>query len=105
MTQDSCQISIADSYSDGYHHAGGANKTDAALTTARTAAAAPSNESAGGYGGAKMPAGWVAVESDRSSFQHGLDPRFTFENFVVGKPNELAFAAAPSGCRIANRCL
>ena len=24
----------------------------------------------------------------------GLDPRFTFENFVVGKPNELAFAAA-----------
>ncbi|MCA3248982.1 MAG: chromosomal replication initiator protein DnaA [Holosporaceae bacterium] len=94
MTQDSCQISIADSYSDGYHHAGGVNKTDAALTTARTAAAAPSNESAGGYGGAKMPAGRVAVESDRSSFQHGLDPRFTFENFVVGKPNELAFAAA-----------
>ena len=25
---------------------------------------------------------------------HGLDPRFTFANFVVGKPNELAFAAA-----------
>jgi chromosomal replication initiator protein len=24
----------------------------------------------------------------------GLDPRFTFENFVVGKPNELAYAAA-----------
>ena len=23
-----------------------------------------------------------------------LDPRFTFENFVIGKPNELAFAAA-----------
>ena len=23
-----------------------------------------------------------------------LDPRFTFDNFVVGKPNELAFAAA-----------
>ena len=22
-----------------------------------------------------------------------LDPRFTFENFIVGKPNELAFAA------------
>jgi chromosomal replication initiator protein len=31
---------------------------------------------------------------DRRFFQHGLDPRFTFENFVVGKPNELAFAAA-----------
>ena len=25
---------------------------------------------------------------------HGLDPRFTFSNFFVGKPNELAFAAA-----------
>ena len=25
---------------------------------------------------------------------HGLDPRFTFSNFIVGKPNELAFAAA-----------
>lgn len=36
-----------------------------------------------------------------------LDPRFTFENFIVGKPNELAYAAArrvaeakeaPAGC-------
>ncbi len=25
---------------------------------------------------------------------HGLDPRYTFENFVVGQPNELAYAAA-----------
>ncbi|WP_207480692.1 chromosomal replication initiator protein DnaA [Arenibaculum pallidiluteum] len=30
---------------------------------------------------------------DRDAFAH-LDPRFTFENFVVGKPNELAHAAA-----------
>ncbi len=29
-----------------------------------------------------------------SDFGAPLDPRFTFENFVVGKPNELAFAAA-----------
>ena len=29
-----------------------------------------------------------------NSFGAPLDPRFTFENFVVGKPNELAFAAA-----------
>ena len=28
------------------------------------------------------------------SSTHGLDPRFTFSNFFVGKPNELAFAAA-----------
>ena len=29
-----------------------------------------------------------------SDFGAPLDPRFTFDNFVVGKPNELAFAAA-----------
>jgi chromosomal replication initiator protein len=31
----------------------------------------------------------------------GLDPRFTFENFIVGKPNELAHAAAR---RVAEAC-
>ena len=31
---------------------------------------------------------------DRGDFAGRLDPRFTFENFVVGKPNELAHAAA-----------
>ncbi|MGE4218259.1 MAG: chromosomal replication initiator protein DnaA [Alphaproteobacteria bacterium] len=30
----------------------------------------------------------------RDEISASLDPRFTFENFVVGKPNELAFAAA-----------
>mgnify|MGYP001464267822 FL=1 len=39
------------------------------------------------------------VRSNQSSnypneFGAPLDPRFTFENFVVGKPNELAFAAS-----------
>ena len=29
-----------------------------------------------------------------SDFGAPLDPRFTFDNFVVGKPNELAFAAS-----------
>src|SRR5690606_11855031 len=29
-----------------------------------------------------------------SSISAPLDPRFTFDNFVVGKPNELAYAAA-----------
>ena len=34
-------------------------------------------------------------ESGKSTeFEAPLDPRFTFGNFVVGKPNELAFAAA-----------
>ena len=32
--------------------------------------------------------------SSSTDFGSPLDPRFTFENFVVGKPNELAFAAA-----------
>ncbi len=32
--------------------------------------------------------------SDLDSVSAPLDARFTFENFVVGKPNELAFAAA-----------
>ena len=35
-------------------------------------------------------------QANNSTYDFGapLDPRFTFENFVVGKPNELAFAAA-----------
>lgn len=33
---------------------------------------------------------------DQDDFASFLDPRFTFENFVVGKPNELAYAAALS---------
>jgi chromosomal replication initiator protein len=38
----------------------------------------------------------VDVLEDEEEFTIGspLDPRFTFENFVVGKPNELAYAAA-----------
>ncbi|MGE0713826.1 MAG: chromosomal replication initiator protein DnaA [Alphaproteobacteria bacterium] len=32
--------------------------------------------------------------ADRGEFGGRLDPRFTFEHFVVGKPNELAHAAA-----------
>lgn len=32
--------------------------------------------------------------SENRDFTTQLDPRFTFDNFVVGKPNELAFAAA-----------
>lgn len=37
------------------------------------------------------------TSSDKGSIEYidsALDPRFTFENFVVGKPNELAYAAA-----------
>ena len=43
--------------------------------------------------GANVPATAPSVE-ERDSFGGLLDPRFTFENFVVGKPNEFAVAAA-----------
>jgi chromosomal replication initiator protein len=33
-------------------------------------------------------------QQDETLFEAPLDPRFTFENYVVGKPNELAYAAA-----------
>lgn len=34
------------------------------------------------------------LERDGNVIGAALDPRFTFENFIVGKPNELAYAAA-----------
>ncbi|HVY11976.1 MAG TPA: chromosomal replication initiator protein DnaA [Alphaproteobacteria bacterium] len=34
------------------------------------------------------------LTSDREDLSSPLDPRFTFDSFVVGKPNELAYAAA-----------
>ena len=36
----------------------------------------------------------TAREEERRDISAPLDPRFTFDNFVVGKPNELAYAAA-----------
>ncbi len=39
----------------------------------------------------KMPA---QAAGNAGSDEAPLDPRFTFDNFVVGKPNELAYAAA-----------
>ncbi|PWC32552.1 chromosomal replication initiator protein DnaA [Azospirillum sp. TSO35-2] len=48
------------------------------------------------YGGAsdESPNAVPTILEDRSDLSAALDPRFTFENFVVGKPNELAHAAA-----------
>jgi len=54
-------------------------------TVARTRSR-PETADSGLYGG-----GGAAGQRDISA---PLDPRFTFENFVVGKPNELAYAAA-----------
>src|SRR5690349_17330458 len=41
------------------------------------------------------------IADDRWQLSGGLDPRFSFENFIVGKPNELAHAAAR---RVAEGC-
>jgi len=40
------------------------------------------------------PPGPPDIAEDRGHLSAPLDPRFTFENFIVGKPNELAHAAA-----------
>lgn len=51
----------------------------------------------GGRGRAGSPAAKplsATSTGDRADFGAPLDPRFTFANFVVGAPNELAFAAA-----------
>ena len=40
------------------------------------------------------PAGRVAGPAELAEFSAGLDPRFTFDTFIVGKPNEFAVAAA-----------
>jgi chromosomal replication initiator protein len=46
------------------------------------------------------PAMAIEISEDKTHFA-ALDQRFTFENFVVGKPNELAHAAAR---RVAEAC-
>ncbi len=38
--------------------------------------------------------GAASVADDIGRYKSSLDPRFTFENFIVGKPNEFAHAAA-----------
>ncbi|MEZ5826343.1 MAG: chromosomal replication initiator protein DnaA [Geminicoccaceae bacterium] len=52
-------------------------------------------EGAGGRGraGYRAPSA-VEIPPDIDEFTASLDPRFTFEAFVVGKPNEFAVAAA-----------
>jgi chromosomal replication initiator protein len=44
----------------------------------------------------------IVTADEKGDISAPLDPRFTFENFVVGKPNELAHAAAR---RIAESCV
>ena len=48
------------------------------------------------------PAGPPDIAEDKGQLSAPLDARFTFENFVVGSPNELAHAAAR---RVAEACV
>jgi chromosomal replication initiator protein len=63
----------------------------AAADPAQAPASAPTS-------GVVMSANWQSSANDtvEADLQIGaaLDPRYTFENFIVGKPNELAHAAA-----------
>lgn len=60
-------------------------------SAARDAAGPAADKVAGATELTGTDAGLYEVGSDISA---PLDPRFTFDNFVVGKPNELAYAAA-----------
>ena len=61
----------------------------------------------GDVGETQAPAGLAEpsleaeIGDDKGLLSAPLDPRFTFDNFVVGKPNELAHAAAR---RVADAC-
>ncbi|HEV2336578.1 MAG TPA: chromosomal replication initiator protein DnaA [Stellaceae bacterium] len=58
-------------------------------------------EPSGAAPAADDPASPGEIADDRGYLSAPLDPRCTFENFVVGKPNELAHAAAR---RVAEAC-
>jgi chromosomal replication initiator protein len=66
------------------------------MTAARAEAALTVGASAAMHASASQAAASQAAasQSGGASISAPLDPRFTFDNFVVGKPNELAYAAA-----------
>jgi chromosomal replication initiator protein len=61
-------------------------------STRRAASEGSATEGSGN--GEEVPPAEVAVMPPREGLGGQLDPRFTFEAFVVGKSNELAYAAA-----------
>ena len=69
------------------------------VTPVREAARAA--EVFGAPGAAAEPANSSEIADDKGYLSAPLDLRFTFENFIVGKPNELAHAAAR---RVAEAC-
>ena len=65
-----------------------------AATVEIAVAASPAAPAGAGDRVAPDAPGRVAGGPGQPGIELELDPRFTFENFVVGKPNELAYAAA-----------
>ncbi|MBT0957410.1 chromosomal replication initiator protein DnaA [Alphaproteobacteria bacterium KMM 3653] len=68
----------------------GAHRLD--FSVAEAATAAPNNTNATPPPAARIAAAAAAAEKDQPSAS--LDARFTFDSFVVGKPNQLAYSAA-----------
>jgi len=64
------------------------------MKAARDRDSATSAKAAPAVSAASMAEPAVAGNGSGSGISAPLDPRFTFDNFVVGKPNELAYAAA-----------
>lgn len=60
-----------------------------------TASAVPNSFAAPGISAAPQIEIQESIEAiEKDDLSAALDPRFTFDNFVVGKPNEFAYAAA-----------
>jgi chromosomal replication initiator protein len=74
---------------------------DPAVASAATLLSTEPPHIAGLSVAAAEPLGPVELAEERGQLSAPLDPRFTFEDFVVGKPNELAHAAAR---RVAEAC-
>jgi chromosomal replication initiator protein len=78
------------------HAAGLAERAPAPREEARPEETPPARtENPRVEGAAAASSGWQDERSEpRSDLAAPLDPRFTFEGFVVGKPNEFAYACA-----------
>src|SRR5579864_6057377 len=75
------------------------NAENAAISLIDVLIAANGGGGAAARGEAAAPA---EAGEEKDQLSAPLDPRFTFENFIVGKPNELAHAAAR---RVAESCV
>jgi chromosomal replication initiator protein len=83
------------------------NGENGAITTIEIVVMAPQGAEAAHQtpsrnGKSPVPAALTEVADEKADIGAPLDPRFTFENFIVGKPNELAHAAAR---RVAESCV